>query len=263
MLLREDNGGVLAIGQASHAWISGQLARAWGNSRFGALEPPEEVCLAAIQHDIGMARWDLEPTLNPSTGLPHSFIEMPLSTHLELWSAAPESVLTQSRYAALLISMHGRRLYELRELGQLPREEADAVRAYFDRERVRQERLVASLRADPVTAATATPELVSRNSRLIWTWDFLSLALCLDWAPTKITDVPVAGGGSVHVELTPTGDSRSLTLSPWPLRTDSLKVRCDARRLAGRYDSDEALRAALARAPWQTVEFELLTAEGD
>ena len=32
MLLREDGGAVLAIGQTSHAWISGQLARAWGNA---------------------------------------------------------------------------------------------------------------------------------------------------------------------------------------------------------------------------------------
>ncbi len=59
MVLRRDEHGVLAIGQASHAWISGQMARAWGNEQFGPLEPYEEVCLAAEQHDVGMAAWDL------------------------------------------------------------------------------------------------------------------------------------------------------------------------------------------------------------
>src|SRR5579875_260000 len=29
MLVREDDGGVLAIGQPAHAWLAGQLARAW------------------------------------------------------------------------------------------------------------------------------------------------------------------------------------------------------------------------------------------
>jgi hypothetical protein len=31
MLLREECDALIAIGQASHAWIAGQLARAWGN----------------------------------------------------------------------------------------------------------------------------------------------------------------------------------------------------------------------------------------
>ena len=83
MLLRElDEEAVVAIGQAAHAWVSGQIARAWGNARFGAVEPYEEVCLGAEQHDIGMALWDTEPTLNRATGRPHSFIEMPLPLHL-------------------------------------------------------------------------------------------------------------------------------------------------------------------------------------
>jgi hypothetical protein len=40
MLIREEpDGSFLAIGQASHAWLSGQLARAWGNAEFGEVEP--------------------------------------------------------------------------------------------------------------------------------------------------------------------------------------------------------------------------------
>src|SRR5207237_688966 len=83
----------------AHAWVSGQLARNWVLDR---VEPWEEVCLAAEQHDIGMAAWDAAPELNPGTGRPYSFIEMPLETHLRLWTAAPERMLPQSRYAAVL-----------------------------------------------------------------------------------------------------------------------------------------------------------------
>src|SRR5918998_998778 len=89
MVLREDGDAVVAVGQPSHAWVSGQLARAWGNESFGPVAPREEVCLGAEQHDVGMAAWDLEPELNPDTGRPQSFMEMALERHLELWSAAP------------------------------------------------------------------------------------------------------------------------------------------------------------------------------
>src|SRR5438270_8359356 len=141
MLLRHDDRGVLAIGQPSHAWISGQLARAWGNDRFPAPEPYEEVCLAAEQHDLGFASWDLEPTRNPETGLPHSFLDMPLAAHLGLWSAAPRRLLAQSRYAAALVSMHGWRLYKRLNLEDRPDHDADAVRDYLDSQRRFQEEL--------------------------------------------------------------------------------------------------------------------------
>ena len=80
MLLRPDGDDVLCIGQTSHAWISGQMARAWAEP----FEPYEEVCLAAEQHDVGMAEWDLAPSLNEKTGLPHSFMEMSFEVHSAL-----------------------------------------------------------------------------------------------------------------------------------------------------------------------------------
>lgn len=257
MLLRRDPEGQIAIGQPSHAWISGQLARAWGNARFGALEPYEEVCLAAEQHDIGMARWDLRPTLNPETGLPHSFTQMPLPVHLELWRAAPRRLLRQSRYAALLVSLHGTRLYERRDLSQLPPDEAELVRAFLEEHRQLQQRLLGSLRRDPATRLAAIPELVARNSRLISTWDSLSLALCLDWAPYTARDVPGAGG-PIDVSLGAGRRPRELILEPWPFGPESLTARCEGQRVVGRFETEEALHRALASAPWETLEFTLV-----
>jgi hypothetical protein len=248
MLLRDEGErGVLAIGQASHAWISGQLARAWGNDQFGAVAPREEVCLAAEQHDVGMAMWDLDPDRNPTTGLPLSFMEMPIEVHLGLWREAPRHLLSQSRYAALLVSMHGTRLYKQRNLDALEPEQAESVRTYLDAQRRLHQELIASLGADPSE--------VARNSDLIWTWDGLSLAVCLDWAPYKATGVPSADD-PVAVELTPAGE-RAIVFAPWPFAGDRLTVRADGRRLTQRYDSDKALRDALASARWETVAFEL------
>jgi hypothetical protein len=250
MLLREDDRGVLAIGQASHAWISGQLARAWGSERFGPVAPHEEVCLAAEQHDVGMATWDLAPTRNPDTGLPHSFTKMPISTHLELWSAAPKHLLTQSRYAALLISMHGTRLYERRDLDKLGPHDAGAVRAYIRAQRELQGRLLESLRGDPDSAAAASAETVARNSDLIWTWDFVSLALCLGWSPSRAHDVPTA---DAPVEL----EIAEGSVRPWPFAADTVVVRCEGRRLTDSFSTDVALQEAFQSAPVETIGFEL------
>ncbi len=256
MLLRSDERGVLAIGQPSHAWVSGQLAGAWGNARFGAVHPRAEVCLAAEQHDIGMAGWDLTPSLNPETGLPHSFIEMPIETHLELWSAGPRRLLRQSRYAALLTSMHGVRLYEMRDLDKLAPTQAAAVREFMHQQRSFQQQLVAGLTADPLTAAAASAEVIARNSQLIWTWDFLSLAVCLGWPPCTAEEVPSADG-QADVHLQPGTDPNQITLHPWPFAVPELTVRCEGQRLAGPYDSPRRLHDALAGAPWETLELEL------
>jgi hypothetical protein len=241
MLLREDDRGVLAIGQPSHAWLSGQLARAWGNARFQRPALYEEVCLAADQHDIGWAMWDLEPARDPETGLPYSFMAMPLGEHLALWSAAPGRLLAQSRYAALLVSMHGSRLYRRRDL------DSAAVRNFLEEQERFQERLKPGF--DPGEVGVA--------SDLIWTWDFLSLAICLGWAPRRAREVPTVDG-PVDIEITARG-ARRVALRPWPFDRGVVAVRCEARRLTGRYGSDGELREALGRAPWETIEFELLS----
>jgi Protein of unknown function (DUF3891) len=259
LVLRGDERGVIAIGQASHAWISGQLARAWGNAQFGPLEPREEVCLGAEQHDVGMAQWDLTPALDRSTGLPQSLTEMPLGVHLELWRAGRWRLVSQSRYAALLVAMHGRRLYEHRKLDELAPAQADLVRLFIKEQRDFEQRLLASLRADPATASFVDPEVVARNSQLLSTWDGLSLALCLDWAPYAAHEVPTAGG-PVDLQLSPCPNGDRCALDPWPFACRMLTVRCEGVRLTDRFMSEEALRRGLERAPSELVEFELVPA---
>ncbi len=229
MLLREDGDAVVCIGQAAHAWVSGQLARAWKG-----VSPREEVCLAAEQHDVGMAQWDLAPALNPETGRPQSFMEMPLEVHLGLWSAAPQHLFTQSRYAALLVSMHGTALYEMRDLAKLSSADADAVRAYLAGQRALQVRLAADV--------GAPEDELRRNQRLIWTWDWLSLALCLRWAPASLDDLTLGDDG---------------TLDPWPFAADAVELRCEGRRLERRHPDERSLHAALERAPRVDLRFVL------
>ena len=227
MLLRPDGDGVICIGQPAHAWLSGQMAARWQPRP----EPYEEVVLAATQHDAGMADWDAAPELNPDTGLPQSFMEMELDTHIRLWTHAPHRVLPQSRYAALLVSMHGSALYEMRDLERMQPEDAEKVRAYLAEQRELQDRLAEGL----------DREQIARNQQLLWGWDFLSLALCLRWDGRSVNGTTYTG----------------TTFDPWPFNDESVTLRTEGRRLAGRFEDEHEMRAALASAPWVALEFRL------
>src|SRR5579859_2662586 len=256
MLIRKDDRGVLAIGQPSHAWLSGQLARAWGNERFGEVHPREEVCLAAEQHDAGWGARDLEPLFDPVSGRPRSFMEMPLETHLEIFTRGPERLVSQSRYAALLASMHGWRLYSRRDLEEAPAADVAAIRHFLDSQRFFQRGVLAALRADRATATNAEHAVVERNSMLIWTWDYLSLALCLDWNPATAKRAPSVDG-AVDLELRRGDGFAAWRLDPWPFSADRITVRCEGRRLQEGFEAEAALREAFAAAPWETLEIEL------
>ena len=259
MVLRRDAAGVLAVGQASHAWLCGQLARAWGNEQFGAVEPLAEVALGAEQHDVGMGRWDLAPPRNPETGLPKSFMEMGAAANAGLWARGPQRLVTQSRYAALLAIKHGRRLYEHFDLDAGSPEDAEAVTAFLGHARALEDSLLAALSADPSTAAYAAPAVLARNSSLVWIWDTMSLALLLDWAPLTLEAVPALGNGGVDIAMSAVPDEPLVaSLHPWPFGAAEVRVHCEGRRLTDGCDDDAALARALEEAPWETVEFTLV-----
>jgi hypothetical protein len=98
--------------------------------------------------------------------------------------------------------------------------------------------------------------MVEAGSQLVWTWDFLSLVTCLDWGPRTAREVPTVDG-PVDMEIIAVAERR-LALDPWPFGDDPVRVRCEGRRLADRYETDEALRAALSSASWEALEFELV-----
>jgi hypothetical protein len=236
VVLRELGGdAVLCIGQPAHAWVSGQLGAAWGNGLFPEQRPREEVCLAATQHDLGMAASDADPELNPDTGWPASFLEMPVETHLRLWSAAPRLALAQSRWVALLVSMHGAYLYGSRA-------EQPGVGEFLEAQRAFQDEVRSSLGVSEQEAA--------RNQRLLAAWDWMSLVLCRDEVPATIE-----AGRTVRLERTGEG---VVAVAPWPFRVEEVEVAFDARRLEGRFDDERAMREALRAAPWERLALSLI-----
>lgn len=245
MIHRADADGTLLIGQPAHAWLSGRMARAWA----WPFHPWEDVCLAAEQHDIGMAAWDGRPELDPDTGLPYSFDSMPREMHVGLWREAARLVLPQGRYPALLVSLHGTGLYERHTpADQL---ELEPTRSYLAAEREFQTAMRRSLEAEPADVDDA--------AALIRCWDWISLFLCTASSErSTIEAVPSCEGATATLELTwVEGDPTHAGVHPWPFLQPSLVLPVEARLLRCRFDDREVMCRALAEAEWRTITFRL------
>jgi hypothetical protein len=259
MLFRTDGADVIAIPQPSHSWLSGQLARAWGNETFARPSPYEEVCLGTALHDIGWLPWEAAPTLNPETGRPHNFLEMKPATHTKLWTDGVHQALAFGRYPALLVSLHAKTIYTtFFNFEKAPPEDAELVRAFLQKQEEFQRATIEALATDPMLHPDTTPEAVGRNRRLVAATDRMSLEIC--WGITgevRIPNVPTTGTHVTELHIrSPQGDPADLTLTPWPFATDRVEVFCEGRRLGGRFTDEKALHEALStaeRAPIRAV----------
>ena len=255
MLYRQEPAELIAITQPTHAWISGCLSQIWGNADFGDFAPKAEVCLSAEQHDIGWLVWESIPTLNPKTGYPHSFIEIPTEVHIGIWSGAKQLALPFGRYVALLISLHGTRLYECHTSWQKSPEASVIVPEFLKQEYAFQNQLIASLEQDPYYALYTTPAVIKRNRSLIATWDLLSLALCQGVRDRQeLTQIPTAFGETT-LTLTPVNhDGTQVKVTPWPFqKTSEVKLVFEGRIVKEKFKDETAMRTALAAANCTTI----------
>lgn len=250
VLLASHEGGYVAIAQPAHGWMCGQLGRAWGNERFGEVVPFEEVCLAAEQHDTDWSDWELCPTRDSDTGLPQTFATAPFTVHVELHTIGPRRLVTQSRYAALLVSLHHTSFFSAPgRLGRLG-EGGRRIQSFLDA----NARLQAELRA----SLHASDDEIERNHRLVRTWDGLSHDLITGKVPRVRKNVRTADGSRVDLRVDRGGDV--YTIEPWPFRSERVVVRSEGRLLEGAFDDERAMREALARAPWLDLAYELAPA---
>lgn len=259
MLHRETANGYLVITQPAHAWVSQQLATAWGNERFGHLEPREDVILAAGQHDIGWLGWELEPTLNPDTGRGQTFTQISTSDHLDIWTPAGPAAIVYGPYVALLVSMHGTRLYRNHDFSRDTEEEAVRARKFVEEGPQFEQRLIEQMRSVPRYAPFVDESTVARNSMLVSVWDRISLFLCGgSGKPFSAPDVPETDG-STSINFTPHASNVDMIeVDPWPFSIERIDLVCPAQSFTETFDSQAALLTAMQTAPWVALEMTLV-----
>nr|NIN11994.1 DUF3891 family protein [Gemmatimonadales bacterium]NIN49152.1 DUF3891 family protein [Gemmatimonadales bacterium]NIP06616.1 DUF3891 family protein [Gemmatimonadales bacterium]NIS66348.1 DUF3891 family protein [Gemmatimonadales bacterium] len=72
----------------------------------------------AAEHDNGWKEWEDTPRLNPQTLRPHSYSDIPVDQHLEIYRRGIERTARRDRYAGLMVSLHGSLLYSRYRSGQ-------------------------------------------------------------------------------------------------------------------------------------------------
>lgn len=247
MMFRDDPNGLIAISQPSHAWLSGQIMRAWGNAEFGPVTPYEDVCLGAEQHDMGWLEWEHSPTLNLATGRPHGFRELAVAAHTAIWRRGTELALALGRYPALLVSLHGTGLYaNFAGAGA----DVPTVQAFLSGQLAIQQRLLESLRRDRRLGGFCDPAMIERNRGLVRTADRMSIAICTamqdlavrtdDPRAGLVRQVPTADGETDIVLRMVDGDSRAIAVSPWPFAATQVSVACEGVALPPRMFRNEA-----------------------
>ncbi len=250
MLLRKENQSVIAIPQINHAWVSGQLARAWGTEKFAAPTPRELVCLAAEQHDIGWLDYDLRPDFDVETGLPQEFLHVPQSVHTALWRDGVNHARVYGRYVALLVSLHADTLYQRYfDLKSADVETTALVRRFLDDQRAYQVEMLSSLAEDPVYGKLATREAVEHNRLLIAALDWMSLSICWGVAePVPVPAAPVRAVEMTEIILRPGNSASDIIVDPWPFSVPQVEVQAEGRRLHGPYSDDAELYRAFEEA---------------
>ena len=103
---------LLVIRQTDHAFLAAFFAREWGNERFSKPQPNVSFCLAVAEHDNGWSDWELQPTLDPKTHLPYSFMSIPTESHIALYQPGIERLVKVDHYAGRLAVMHAAELYD-------------------------------------------------------------------------------------------------------------------------------------------------------
>ncbi|WP_017318249.1 DUF3891 family protein [Mastigocladopsis repens] len=256
MLHRSTKQGLICITQPNHARLSGQLAQAWGNEDFGQVAPKTEVCQGAELHDIGWIFWEQSPKLNPQTGYPYQFMELSTQEHIDIWSGAKHLVLPMGRYIALLVSLHGTGLYERFTSWQNSQTSTEIVQNFLEREYAFQEKLVAVLGNDEYYSPYTTPEVISRNRKLVATWDALSIILCQGFtSEAHVAQVPMSDGETtLKLTLKEVKDNHNLlAVSPWPFQHSEVDLVYEGRLLQQTFSDEKAMQEALMSACWVSV----------
>jgi len=255
MLLRKDAEGVIAVGQPAHAWVSGQLARHWRETDF--VGATEEVCLAAEQHDIGFLGWEQSPTLNPSTGLPHTFMEMPRRIHLEIWTGGIQQMLQFGRYPALLVSRHFTALAQRNGLSGTAEDER-LLTEFLDRQEEFQTSLETSLANDFYYGELSTEEILLHHQQLLSLWDWMSLLLCHGLQKPHVVAWSAWKKGAVELKLTTFEEGGAkVKVTPWPFAIQAVVLVVEGRRLLRSYTNEGEMRDGLRAAAPVVLEMRL------
>lgn len=258
MIVRDLDDAWQIVLQTDHAVLAGDFARAWGNSRFARPEPFESVVHATARHDDGWAVWERAPSLFAENDdvRPRNFLDVQVQLHLAFYRAMIASVADDDPYAGLLVSMHGRGIYNGRhgtdpelKLTFAPLEQEAVARFAAEQDELQREM---------IDRVGVQEEERWTNYKLLQLFDRLSLYFCMKdlehGEPDVIAPAPTDyQGHETSLDIRPAGPW-SVTIDPYPFTEPVAHFRLPRRVIAKKHCADlgEFRNAFFAELPEQT-----------
>jgi hypothetical protein len=230
------------ISQIDHAHLAGQLAEPWTADCYAPLWPRRELLWAIHHHDDGWHGWEQRPEVDPQSGRPRGFTEMPPLEALAIWTRSIDAAARAGALEAYVVAGHfcalARRAAHWRT-DAAPRQATEAFVA------LNESSMAAWLATwQAANPAEHTPQRAETAVKYLQFFDALSLWFCCATATAPQTfEAP----GGRPLSLTPL-DAEHISLVPWPFGKSSLDVEITGRSvLVEHYNSADELAAAPAQ----------------
>ena len=231
------------ITQLEHARISGELAEGWGRSPVAAFGWPDVILPTVYHHDDGWDAWEQRPSIDPGSGKPLAFTEMPNDVAHDIWRRSIERVAEFGPLAQYIVAEHFMRL---RRSGDELNEEN--VRSFLKEYDARCADWLAQWQAEETTDQNRTKAAAELAVDYLQTFDVLSLYLCCTPRETPY-HVETPGGTKLTLHI----NAAEVTVTPWPWQAEELSLRASAKVLPAQpLGSDDELRSKLDDA--ETIE---------
>jgi len=221
MIVRPAKNGLQLITQPDHAQLAARIVE--HAVALNAHPRREAILLAVAEHDNGWAEEDAAPIVNPTTGHPADFVNVPEAVRHRVWPRAVRR-LAPHPWTAALVAEHAVVVYDRFRV-------EDGWTSFFSAMEGARDQMV---RASGLTSS----ELVS-DYVFVRVGDLISLLFCM-----AVSQPQHIGDWSVHI----TGDR--VVVSPDLFGGQSIPIEIRAREIPNRtFESDEDLRAAVRAAP--------------
>ena len=257
MILQNHPQGKLAISQPCHAWLSEQLARQWNQEILGKIDPFEQLCLAASQHDSGWTNWETTPKLNKTTQYPKQFFELNSKNHLNIWETSVTNITSQNLYASLIVSLH---LTHLCKKYELQKENSELnktlIKTFLETQRHYQVTVMQQLLKDEHYKPLILPDKLNNNSLLLGIWDFLSLSLCMGQTDPFILNLNKTAPTIEELKFSPIEHNPNhFKVTPYPFLQSPLNLTIESKLITASITQSE-LTTQLKKAPIITQVFQ-------
>jgi hypothetical protein len=248
---------LLCIRQTTHAFLSVEFCRHWGNGDFARPQPYDAVMLGIAQHDNGWYEWEECPRLDEE-GHPVDFLHGPTAGEKRaLWMRSVDRTYAQHPYAGLLVALHASLLYDDNS-ATTPDDERAETGAFLQELQTMPDRLRPLWQNDDVYGPALREKRLTANTYLLKFGDNASLQVCVPWGEEGVLpNCPVDGEYSytdirVNVCSPEIGDQRpgAIHFDPWPFGVDEFVVNVHGRLLEqSRFADERSYQAALSSAP--------------